>query len=326
MTSNYCLIDGKMMEDNGSKLRKIRHIILHSANSPITDSSTPQSGADVVVKQANTDEQAIALWLHGRSPHTQKAYSGDVIRVFSYIQKPLRLITLGDLQRFADSLIEEGLKPSSQNRILASIKSLISFAHKIGYLQFNVAKALKVPKYRECLSERILTEAEIQRVIGMENNPRNRLILRVLYAGGIRVSELCRLTWKDMQSRNIGGQMTVYGKGSKTNTIIIPNPLWEDLVVFRGEVSDDNPVFRSRKEGLLSPSQVWRIVKKSAKKAGIKKPVSPHWLRHAHASHALDHGAQISLVQKTLSHSSIQTTGKYIHARPNESSSMYLEV
>ena len=99
-----------------------------------------------------------------------------------------------------------------------------------------------------------------------------------------------------------GGQMTIFGKGGKTNTIIIPEPLWGDLIFFRNNVSDEAPVFRSRKGGHLHPSQVWRIVKKSAGRAGIKKAVSPHWFRHAHASHALDRGAKISLVQATLSH------------------------
>ena len=316
-----------MMKDNSSKLRKINNIILHSDNSPVIDGSSPQSeNTEVVIRQADTDEQVISLWLHGRSPHTIKAYSGDIVRFFKYVDKKLTYITLGDLQSFADHLIEENLKPASQHRILASVKSLITFAYKIGYLKYDVSKPLKVPKFKDSLSERILSEAEVQRIIGMENNPRNRLILRVLYAAGIRVSELCRLKWGDLQDRKKGGQMTVFGKGGKTNTIILPNPLWDDLVAFHGDTCDSSPVFRSRKGGHLSPCQIWRIVKKSAKRAGVKKSTSPHFFRHAHASHALDRGAKISLVQRTLSHSSIQTTGKYLHAKPDESSSMYLEV
>ena len=120
--------------------------------------------------------------------------------------------------------------------------------------------------------------------------------------------------------------MTVYGKGGKTHTIIIPEPLWGDLISSRKNSLDEAPLFRSRKGGHLHPSQVWRIVKKSAQRAGIKKAVSPHWFRHAHASHALDRGAKISLVKETLAHSSIQTTGRYLHAKPNECSSTYLQV
>jgi len=307
-------------------LSKISNIILHSKDLPALDSTAPQSGEAEIVRQAHNDEQVVALWLHGRSPHTQKAYSSDIVRFFKFVNKQLNHITLGDLQRFADSLIEENLKPASQHRILAAVKSLITFSYKIGYLKYDVSKPLRVPKFRDELSERIMTEAEVQRIIGMEDNPRNKLLLRILYCGGIRVSEICRLCWKDVQERDDGGQMTVFGKGGKTNTIIIPEPLWSDLISSRKNAVDEAPLFRSRKGGHLHPSQVWRIVKKSAHRAGIKKAVSPHWFRHAHASHALDRGAKISLVQATLSHSSIQTTGRYLHAKPNECSSTYLQV
>jgi integrase/recombinase XerD len=314
------------MSNSRKDLHKIKAVILHSEELPTRDLSAPQSNEAEIVRQAHNDEQVIDLWLHGRSPHTQKAYTGDIVRLFKFVNKQLRHITLGDLQGFADSLIEEGLKPASQNRILAAVKSLITFAYKIGYLKFDISKPLRVSKFRDELSERIMTEAEVQRIIGMENHPRNKLLLRVLYCGGIRVSELCRLCWKDIQERDKGGQMTVYGKGGKTHTIIVPEPLWGDLMAYKNTAVEENPVFLSRKGGHLDPSQVWRIVRKSAVRAGIKKAVSPHWFRHAHASHALDRGAKISLVQATLSHSSIQTTGRYLHAKPEESSSTYLQV
>jgi integrase/recombinase XerD len=315
-----------MMSDCRKELSKIRAIILHSQASPPVDQSHPQSQQVEVISQADNDEQVVGLWLHGRSPHTQKAYASDIARFFRQVNKPLRRVTLGDLQGFADGLMEEDLKPASQHRILSAVKSLITFSHKIGYLQFDVSKPLRVPKFRDELAGRILTEAEVQRIIGMENHPRNKLLLRVLYAGGIRVSELCLLKWKDLQERETAGQMTIFGKGGKTHTILIPQPLWGDLLSFRKNSSEEAPLFRSRKGGHLHPSQVWRIVKKSARRAGIKKAVSPHWFRHAHASHALDRGAKISLVQTTLAHSSIQTTGRYLHAKPGESSSMYLKV
>ena len=92
----------------------------------------------------------------------------------------------------------------------------------------------------------------------------------------------------------------------------------------RGDAKDNAPVFRSRKGGHLDESQVWRIVRKAAERADIDKDVSCHWLRHAHASHALGRGAPIHLVQATLGHSSISTTGRYLHARPTESSGDYL--
>ena len=314
------------MSNCRKELSKIKHVILHSKDITSQDSGHPQSGGSQIIKQAHNDEQVISLWLHGRSHHTQKAYSSDIVRFFKFVNKQLRLITLGDLQDFADSLTGKNLKPASQNRILAAVKSLITFAFKIGYLKFDISKPLRVSKFRDELSERIMTEAEVQRIIGMENNPRNKLLLRTLYCGGIRVSEVCRLVWKNIQEREKGGQMTVYGKGGKTHTIIIPEPLFGDLLLLRKNASDDSPVFRSRKGGALHPSQVWRIVKKAAVRAGVRKAVSPHWFRHAHASHALDRGAKISLVKETLAHSSIQTTGRYLHAKPGESSSTYLQV
>ena len=104
----------------------------------------------------------------------------------------------------------------------------------------------------------------------------------------------------------------------------MPLSVWNALLPLRKDAGDNQPVFRSRKGGHLDESQVWRIVRKAAKRAGIEKKVSCHWLRHAHASHALDRGAPIHLVQATLGHSSISTTGKYLHARPTDSSGSYL--
>ena len=315
------------MDYNGHKLGKIRDIILHSAAGRESNIPAPVAVAEGhISRQAETDEQLVNLWLHGRSIHTQRAYLSDINRFMAHVQKGLHKITLGDIQIFADGLADDGLQPSSQHRVLAAVKSLITFAYKIGYLPFDVSKPLKVPKFRDSLAERILSEAEVQRIIGMESNLRNQLLLRVLYAGGIRVSELCKLIWKDLQPREDGGQMTVFGKGGKTNVILIPEPLWTDLLDYRGNAADTDPVFKSRKGGGLHPSQVWRIVRKSAKQAGISKPVSPHYFRHAHASHALDRGASISLVAQTLAHSSIQTTGRYLHAKPSDCSSRYLQV
>jgi len=85
-----------------------------------------------------------------------------------------------------------------------------------------------------------------------------------------------------------------------------------------------SPVARAR--ATCNPSQVKRIVTASAERAGVDGQVSPHWLRHAHASHALDRGAPIHLVQATLGHASVTTTGKYLHARPEDSSARYLGV
>jgi site-specific recombinase XerD len=218
------------------------------------------------------------------------------------------------------------LEPSSVYRSLSAVKSLFAFGHRLGYLTFDVASPLRLPALREKLAERILEETDVLRMIALENMPRNKAILLTLYSGGFRVAEACGLKWSDLQSRDTSGQITVFGKGSKTRTILVPKSVWISLMSLRGDAPESGPVFRSRKRGHLDESMLWRIVRKAAKRAGIEKEVSCHWLRHAHASHALDRGAPIHLVQATLGHSSISTTGKYLHARPTDSSANYLPV
>ena len=236
-------------------------------------------------------------------------------------------MTLGDLQQFAIRLVESELQPSSIHRSLSAIKSLFAFGHRLGYLPFDVAKPLMLPPLRDKLADRILEESDVQRMIALETMHRNKMILLVFHTGGFRVSELCSIKWCDLQERDSGaGQIIVFGKGGKTRTVLIPQTVWNQLMMPREESSDQSPVFMSRKRGHLNVRQVWRIVSRAAKRAGIPKSVSCHWLRHAHASHSLDRGAPTLLVQATLGHSSIATTGRYLHARPSDSSGNYLDL
>ena len=294
-------------------------IILHSA------SAVDEGGITVPAsRQASTDEQLLKLWLHGRSPNTQRAYGRDASRFRSFVGKSLQAVTLADLQDFADTLTE--LAPASQCRVLSSVKSLVSFGHRIGYLAFDVGRPLRLPAYRNRLSERILGEGAIHKILALEPSRRNRVLLRLLYAAGLRVFELCPLTWQHLQERDNAGQVTVLGKGGKTRTVLLSAATWQELRRLGGDGDAATAVFRSRKGGALSHSQVLRIVRAAAHRAGIQAPVSPHWLRHAHASHALERGCPIHLVQATLGHASVATTGRYLHARPSDSSARYLSV
>ncbi len=295
-----------------SELRKISAVILRST----------LSGSELL-KQADSDDQLIELWLHGRSKNTHRAYRRETERFLELVAKPLQSITLGDVQSFMDQLTPT-MKLSSVHRAMASVKSLLAFGFQLGYLTFDVGRALKVPGFRDELAERILDETEVLRIIALEPNPRNRAILFTFYAGGFRVSEICAMKWRHLQDRDLAGQITVFAKGDKTRSVLVPQNVWRTLSILQGESPSDAPVFRSRKKGHLDESAVWRIVKKATKRAGIDKDVSCHWFRHAHASHALDRGCPIHLVQATLGHSSISTTGRYLHARPTDSSSNYL--
>lgn len=144
-----------------------------------------------MARQADTDAEVIKLWLHGRSPHTQRAYRYDVGCFLLFAARPLAQVGLRDVQGFSDSLV--GLTDGSKGRKLAAVKSLLTFGQKIGYLPFNVGAAVDIPKGKDSLAERILTEECVLRMIHLEKKPRNHALLRLLYVGGLRVSELCGL-------------------------------------------------------------------------------------------------------------------------------------
>src|SRR5271157_2106369 len=197
--------------------------------------------------QATSDEQVLALWLHGRSVHTQRAYRADVQRFQSITNKPLPEVRLFHLQQFADSL-EAALAPASRYRTLSSVKSLLAFGHRIGYLPFDVGRALRLPAVRNRLAERILPEADLYRILSLEPDRRNQAILTLLYASAVRVSELCELSWRDLQPNADGGQITVFGKGGITRAIQVPASVWRLVTNLRtAKMDGGDPVFWSRK-------------------------------------------------------------------------------
>ena len=120
--------------------------------------------------------------------------------------------------------------------------------------------------------------------------------------------------------------MTVLGKGGRTRSVLIKASVYDRLLAIRQAASEEDPVFRSRKKGHLDPGHVLKITKRAARRAGISRSIRNHDLRHCHASHSLERGAPISLVSQTLGHASIATTGRYLHARPGDSSGRYLPI
>ncbi|MBD1806301.1 tyrosine-type recombinase/integrase [Microcoleus sp. FACHB-SPT15] len=272
-----------------------------------------------------TDDELIGLWLHGKSPHTREAYKRDIAYFLAFIEsKPLIQVKMEDVAAFSEAMVCQGYTISSIRRRLYAVKSLLSFGQKVGYLLVNVGKPVDLPKDRETLAERILSESEVLKLIALEPKERNRLMLRFLYETGCRVSEMCQLKWKHLKPREGSGQVTIFGKGSQTRNVLLTQALWDELQSFRRKASANAPVFHSKSGRHLSPRNVWDIVKAAAKRAGIEGNVSAHWLRHSHASHALERGAPIHLVQATLGHASVATTGMYLHARPQDSSARYL--
>jgi integrase/recombinase XerD len=271
------------------------------------------------------DERVINTWVRNqRSEHTRGVYRRDAAKLLRFTGKPLRAIALDDLQAFSASLASQGLAPVSAGRTLAAVRSLMRFASRSGHLDRNVAADLPLPRSENRLAERILGEEEVRRMIALEPDPRNRVLLSLLYTAGLRVSEACRLCWRNLRPRGSAGQITVCGKGGKTRSVLLPAAMWQDLLTLPVPASAQEPVFRSRTGKALDRSRVLRIVQEAAHRAGIAAGVSPHWLRHSHATHSIERGAPIHLVQATLGHASVATTSRYLHARPGQSSAEFI--
>src|SRR3954454_8551405 len=181
--------------------------------------------------------------------------------------KPLDLVRLGDVQAYLAIL--DGQAPATRANATAALKSLFSFAQETGYLRFNLGKVLKAPPVKNTLAERILAETDTLLMIRLEPNARNRTLLTLLYGGGLRISEICGLRWRDLAERDAAGQVTVYGKGGKTRVVLLSVGTWTTLGAIGGSTDPDGPVFRSRKGGPLDASQVHRIVKVAAERAGL---------------------------------------------------------
>ena len=274
---------------------------------------------------SSRDSKIVDLWLEKHpSPHTRGCYQRDSERLLNHAKKPLARITLGDLQSFAQSLTSAGLAPISRARTLAAVKSLFGFCCRMRYLPANPAAELALPSYEQRLAERIVGEEDVTRMLQADAGPRDRVLLRLLYAAGLRVSEACGLRWRNLCPRGDAGQITVFGKNGRTRSITLPSAMWSELTGLRGAASAEDLVFPSRNGKHLDRGRVRVIVRRAAERAGVGGRLSPHWLRHAHASHALDNGAPIHLVQATLGHRSIATTSAYLHARPGDSSARFL--
>src|ERR1039457_5390787 len=276
----------------------------------------------------SSDSAALTLWINSQtSPHTRSCYRRDAERLLAHVGKPLNDIGLGDLQDFDQSLVKAGLAPISRMRTLAAVKSLFSFCCRTRYLPANPAAELALPPYEQRLAERIIAEEDVQRVLAVDMPLRDQVLLQLLYTAGLRVSEACGLRWRNLSARGDAGQITVFGKNGRTRAVALPPEVWKMLNKLQKSAETGTPVFASRSGQPLDRGRVRVILREAAEKAGVagKTPqISPHWLRHAHASHALDHGAPIHLVQATLGHSSVATTSLYLHARPGDSSARFL--
>ena len=274
---------------------------------------------------ASTDSEIIRFWISQKATTTQKTYIMVARQFLTFAGKELRDIKLEDLLLWLESFQLRGKSQNTINNKLAAIKSLFSFGVKTGYLSANPASMIKTPKAKDALNERILMAEEVKQLINAAKNERNRLILVLLYILGLRISELVGLNWSDFQPIEESVTVTIFGKGHKTRTLLITHQLWKQLQQLpRSEKTE--AVFLSRFDNRLDRHAIHRLIKKAVEKAGINPHTSAHWLRHAHACHSLNNGAGIDLVMKSLGHSSLAVTSRYLHVQPSECTSKFIDL
>jgi integrase/recombinase XerD len=220
-------------------------------------------------------------------------------------------------------------KPATKNLILKAISSLYSYLVKTCYIDHNPVAAIKPEKIAEVFRSKILDFEQIVRMIDLEKSERNKLLLKILYYSGLRISEALSLTPKSFRDSADGGAyMTVIGKGTKVRTVYIPIDIYElvQKYIKDDDLFDDHFIFHSeKKDKPITRMQAFRVIKIAAKIAKVDPVPSPHWFRHSSATHAIENGAPIHVVQHSLGHASINTTSKYLHASPVDSNANYLK-
>jgi len=278
--------------------------------------------------RAETDDELVASWVASlRSDHSRRNFKTTIDRFLAALPMGVRAAKLEDVREALDAITAETSESTARQYVLR-VKSLLSYGHKLGYMPFNAGVAIKVrpDQSQGRLAHRIITEVEVGLLIRAALLERDRVLLQVAYAGGLRVSEIVALKWADVIQRDDKVQLCVTGKGGRVRQVLLPGVVSGALLKLRGDAGANDPVFASHKgSGRLTERTVNYMLKRAAKRAGITQRVSPHWLRHAHGSHALDRGATLAEVQSTLGHANVATTSGYLHARPNTSSGLKLD-
>lgn len=279
---------------------------------------------------ATTDQQIFRLWLDSkRSEHTRRSYARDIQIFNAFLVRtsdvPLGLgdVTVRHVESFREDLERSGVPPRTASRRLSAVKSLLTFAQQTGYLHFNVGTVVKLPAFEHDLADRILSESEVSALIYAAPEGRSRVLVRFLYYTGCRVAEAVRVRFEHLSVHGERFVVRLFGKGSRTRYVPIPLEIRRTLELLK-KSNMSGFVFETRGGKAMHPKDVWRTVRNAAKHSGIAHKASPHCLRHSHASHAIRRGADVHVVQQTLGHTSIRTTGDYLHLERGDSSAMYL--
>jgi integrase/recombinase XerD len=272
------------------------------------------------------DQEMIESWLQSKAQKTQIDYR----RIANELLDALGDSSLKDATEFfIQSFINlvKHKSPHTQKQRVAIVKALFKFLVKKKYIVLNQADDLKSIEAPNKITERYLSEEEVFRMIDRTQSLRDRCILKLLYGAGLRVGECAASNWKNIQARENGqGQITVVGKRKKQRTVGLSAGVFQELMKLKAENSEAQFIFISREKGRLTSRQILNVVRGAALRAGITKKVSPHWMRHAFASHVLDRGCPLHTLRKDLGHKNIGTTSLYLHARPGDFGGKYLKL
>lgn len=272
-------------------------------------------------------DDIIALWSHGRPESTMYIYRPVIAGFRNSIGSiPPQQVTLQQVQQYLDKFRDQ--LPATRKRKLCSLRSLFQFAYKIGAIVRDPTMALMTPHVPDELASRILNRDETLQLINAAETQRDKVLCMLLYAAGLRASEACNLRWSDCRQRGRSdGQISILGKGQKRRSIRLTPDMWKELNQLRTPgTSAEEPVFQSGQgfKRPLSRMHIANIVRSVAARAGLEQKVTPHWLRHCHATHAADEGCPLPLIQATLGHSNVATTSRYLHVNPEKSSTQYV--
>jgi integrase/recombinase XerD len=274
------------------------------------------------------DRFADGLWLNdGLARNTLECYRRDVRQFASWLDeaqgKALLEAGAGDIQSHLAWQVEaKRAKPRTTGRLVSSLRRFFQFALREGLRRDDPSADLESPKLPRSLPKS-LSEAEVEQLLGAPDvdtpqGLRDRAMLETLYASGLRVSELVGL--KTLQVSLDMNVIRILGKGSKERL----TPLGEEAsdwiaryqrearaLLLRARKSD--ALFVTARGGPMTRQSFWSLVKRHALAAGIRQPISPHTLRHAFATHLINHGADLRVVQMLLGHADISTTQIYTH-------------
>ncbi len=267
-----------------------------------------------------------AIWMErGLSKNTLGAYRADLMALARFIADDGREIVLAqkpDLLAFIAWRVEQGAKPRSTARQLSSFRRFYRYLCREGVIAEDPTADIEMPRIGRSLPKS-LTEEEVEALLDAPNTDeplghRDRAMLELLYATGLRVSELINL--KQNQVNLNQGVLRIVGKGDRERLIPLGDESQRWIREFmegpRVEIlleRQTDYMFPTRRGDRMTRQAFWHIIKRYAQKAGVKKKLSPHTLRHAFATHLLNNGADLRVVQLLLGHSDLSTTQIYTH-------------